>query len=185
MNAKVDLTHVVLETDRLILRGWKYSDLDDFFEYASVEGVGERAGWSHHESKSESLAILKRFIEGKKTFALVLKENQKTIGSLGLENLRQHAGEELHDLAGREIGYVLSKEYWNQGLMSEAVQCVIDWCFHDQNYDFLMCCNFIENAASAKVQKKCCFEPYKTVEFSSSFGLKTSQVNLLKRRYTK
>lgn len=185
MNAKVDLTHVVLETDRLILRGWKYSDLDDFFEYASIEGVGERAGWSHHESKSESLAILKRFIEGKKTFALVLKENQKTIGSLGLENLRQHAGEELHDLAGREIGYVLSKEYWNQGLMSEAVQCVIDWCFHDQNYDFLMCCNFIENAASAKVQKKCGFEPYKTVEYSSSFGLKTSQVNLLKRRYTK
>ena len=185
MNAKVDLTHVVLETDRLILRGWKYSDLDDFFEYASVEGVGERAGWSHYESKSESLAILKRFIEGKKTFALVLKENQKTIGSLGLENLRQHAGEELHDLAGREIGYVLSKEYWNQGLMSEAVQCVIDWCFHDQNYDFLMCCNFIENAASAKVQKKCGFEPYKTVEYSSSFGLKTSQVNLLKRRNTK
>ena len=185
MNAKVDLTHVVLETDRLILRGWEYSDLDDFFEYASVEGVGERAGWSHHESKSESLAILKRFIEGKKTFALVLKENHKTIGSLGLENLRQYAGEELHDLTGREIGYVLSKEYWNQGLMSEAVQCVIDWCFHDQNYDFLMCCNFIENAASAKVQKKCGFEPYKTVEYSSSFGLKTSQVNLLKRRNTK
>ena len=96
MNAVVDLTHVVLETERLMLRNWDYSDLDDFYEYASVEGVGERAGWSHHESKSESLAILKRFIEGKKTFALVLKENQKTIGSLGLENLRQYAGEELY-----------------------------------------------------------------------------------------
>ena len=79
MNANVDLTHVVLETERLILRSWKYSDLDDFFEYASVEGVGERAGWSHHESRSESQAILKRFMEGKKTFAIVLKENQKTI----------------------------------------------------------------------------------------------------------
>ncbi len=182
MNAKVDLTHVVLETDRLILRGWKYSDLDDFFEYASVEGVGERAGWSHHESKSESRAILKRFIEGKKTFALVLKENQKTIGSLGLENLRQYAGEELHDLTGREIGYVLSKEYWNQGLMSEAVQCVIDWCFHDQNYDFLMCGNFNENIASAKVQKKCGFEPYQQFEYVSSFGVKPSQMNIIRRR---
>ena len=185
MNANVDLTDVVLETKRLILRGWKYSDLDDFFEYASVEGVGERAGWSHHESKSESLAIIKRFIEGKKTFAIVLKENQKTIGSLGLESLRQYADEELNDLTGREIGYVLSKDYWNQGLMTEAVLRVIDWCFNDQNYDFLMCCNFIENAASAKGQKKCGFKPYKTVEYSSSFGLKTSQVNLLKRRYTK
>jgi ribosomal-protein-alanine N-acetyltransferase len=182
MNAKVDVTHVVLETDRLILRAWQWKDLDDFFEYARVDGVGERAGWSHHESKSESMAILKRFIEGKKTFAIVLKENQKTIGSLGLENLRQYTGDEFNNLVGREIGYVLSKDYWNRGLMSEAVQCVIDWCFQEENYDFLMCCNFIENAASAKVQKKCGFEPYKRVEYSSSFGLKTSQVNVLRRR---
>ena len=185
MNAKVDVTHVVLETDRLILRAWQWDDLDDFFEYASVDGVGEKAGWSHHESKTESQAILKRFIEGKKTFAIVLKENQKTIGSLGLGYLRQYAGDEFNDLVGREIGYVLSKDYWNQGLMSEAVQCVIDWCFQEENYDFLMCCNFIENAASAKVQKKCGFEPYKTVEYSSSFGLKTSEVNILRRRDTK
>ena len=182
MNAVVDLTHVVLETERLILRNWNYSDLDDFYEYASVEGVGERAGWSHHESKSESQAILERFIEGKKTFAIVLKENQKVIGSLSLECLRQYAGEELNDLTGREIGYVLSKDYWNQGLMSEALHCLVEWCFTQQNYDFLMCCNFIENEASFKVQKKCGFELYKIVEHSSSFGMKTSQVNLLKRR---
>ena len=31
-----------LETERLILRAWRSSDLNDFYEYASVEGVGER-----------------------------------------------------------------------------------------------------------------------------------------------
>ncbi len=25
-------------------------DVDDFFEYASVDGVGEMAGWKHHET---------------------------------------------------------------------------------------------------------------------------------------
>ena len=37
MNAAVDLKNVCLETDRLILREWKECDLNDFFEYASVD----------------------------------------------------------------------------------------------------------------------------------------------------
>ena len=32
MNANVDLTNIVLETDRLILRAWKETDLTDFYE---------------------------------------------------------------------------------------------------------------------------------------------------------
>ena len=39
MNANVDLTGVVLETDRLIIREWSEMDLEDFFEYAKVDGV--------------------------------------------------------------------------------------------------------------------------------------------------
>lgn len=50
MNANVDLTNIVLETDRLILRAWKETDLTDFYEYAKVDGVGQMAGWSPHTS---------------------------------------------------------------------------------------------------------------------------------------
>ena len=71
MNAEIDITGVVIMTDRLTLRPWEYNDLDDFYEYASVEGVGEMAGWSHHKSKDESKTILNLFVRGKKTFALV------------------------------------------------------------------------------------------------------------------
>lgn len=180
--AIVDLTGVVLETERLVLRIWKIDDLDDFFEYASVPGVGEMAGWSHHETRTESAAILKRFVEGKKTFALELKENQKVIGSLGFEQLRYLDENEFHDEKGGEIGFVLSKVYWNQGLMSEALKCIVDWCFNTQGYDFLVCCHYVENQASFKVQKKCGFEPYKTFEVAtSSQGIKISQMNLLRR----
>ena len=48
MNAKIDISNVILKTNRLILRPWRLEDLDDFYEYASVEGVGEMAGWKHH-----------------------------------------------------------------------------------------------------------------------------------------
>lgn len=54
MNLEIDISNVVIKTERLILRPWKETDLDDFFEYASVDGVGEMAGWPHHKSKEES-----------------------------------------------------------------------------------------------------------------------------------
>ena len=72
MNAEFTLNGIQLETERLILRAFEHSDLDDFFEYASVDGVGQMAGWEPHKSKDESLEILNRFIEGKKTFAFFL-----------------------------------------------------------------------------------------------------------------
>ena len=50
MNANFKINGIVIQTDRLILRPFKQEDLKDFFEYASVEGVGEMAGWRHHES---------------------------------------------------------------------------------------------------------------------------------------
>ena len=45
MNAVIDLKNVCLETERLIRREWQETDLADFFEYASVDGVGQMAGW--------------------------------------------------------------------------------------------------------------------------------------------
>jgi len=37
MDAIVDVSNVVLETERLILRAWKKEDLNDIYEYARVE----------------------------------------------------------------------------------------------------------------------------------------------------
>lgn len=120
MNANVDLTGVVLETDRLIIREWKEADLEDFYEYAKVDGVGQMAGWNPHTSIQESKTILETFIKEKKAFALELKDNHKVIGSLGLEELSFSLGEKYDNFVAREIGYVLSKDYWGKGLMSEA-----------------------------------------------------------------
>lgn len=45
MNTQIDISHVVLYTNRMILRPWQESDLEDFYEYAKVDGVGQMAGW--------------------------------------------------------------------------------------------------------------------------------------------
>lgn len=107
MNAEIDISNVVLRTERLILRPWRESDLDDFFEYASVDGVGEMAGWSHHKTKEETRAVLNAFISEKKTFAI--ERGGKIIGSLGIEKYDEEKLPEFSEKSGRELGFVLSK----------------------------------------------------------------------------
>ncbi len=171
MNAKIDVTNVSLESERLILRPFNMNDLDDLFEYASVPGVGEMAGWPHHEDKKTSLNILKMFIEEKKTFAIVYKENNKVIGSLGIEEYKLvDKLSEFFDYQGREIGYVLSKNYWGKGLMPEAVKLVIDYLFNDLNFDFLLCGYYNFNNQSKRVQEKCGFTPYRKLVFNTRMG---------------
>ena len=173
MNARFDITNVRLETERLILREWTLDDLDDFYEYASVPGVGEMAGWPHHNNKEESLAILNHFIEGKHTFAIQYKENNKVIGSIGVEKYGlEGVLTEFYQLLGREIGYVLSKDYWGMGIMPEAVKAVIDYLFNYLNYDFLLCGHYDKNNQSARVQEKCGFEPYRKLVFDTKLGTK-------------
>ena len=170
MNAEINISNVILETDRLILRAWEITDLDDFFEYASVEGVGEKAGWEHHKSKDKSLEILKMFIEEKKVFAIVLKENQKVIGSIGIEELSEELDKDLDNLVGRELGYVLNKDYWNKGIMKEAISKVVDYCFNTLKLNFLMASYFNHNIASKKVLENLNFKFYKDIIIETGYN---------------
>ena len=169
MDALVDVTNIWIETPRLILRPWQGTDLEDFYEYARVDGVGQMAGWLPHKDLEESRQILSMFIAEKKTLALELKENRKVIGSIGLETRDADLGITAK-LMGREIGYVLNKDYWGRGLMPEAVKAVIDYCFSELGFDWLTCGHFIRNGQSRRVVEKCGFRYVKDVIHTTRFG---------------
>ena len=77
MDIVVDLSNTVLETERLILRPWQENDLEDFYEYACVEGAGEMAGWKHHESIEVSKKFLFRLSQEKMYLLLFIKRIAK------------------------------------------------------------------------------------------------------------
>ena len=171
MNADFKTNGKSIKTERLILRPFAESDLADFYEYASVEGVGERAGWAHHKSIDESREILARFIEEDKTFAICLKESDKVIGSLGVEKYgSEDKLTEFDGYRGREIGFVLSKDYWGRGFMPEAVKAVMQYLFVELDYDFLICGYYNFNEQSKKVQQKCGFVPYRALTMETRMG---------------
>lgn len=181
MNAIFKINKIQLETERLILRAFQQSDLSDFYEYASVDGVGEKAGWKHHENIEESQSILNNFIQQDKTFAIVLKKNHKVIGSLGVEAYgMEDKLTEFFNYKGREIGYVLSKDYWGNGIMTEAVKAVITYLFNEENLDFLLCGYYDFNLPSKRVQEKCGFKPYRALISETKLGTKEpTTLNLL------
>jgi ribosomal-protein-alanine N-acetyltransferase len=160
MNIRIDTSQIVTETERLTLRSFVESDLEDLFAYASVPGVGEMAGWPHHQSIETSKDILTRFIEKKDVFALFHKTANKVIGSLGLHEPPPWAtqDERFKHMNIFKIGYVLSKDFWGKGLMPEAVKAVIDYGFDTLGIDAFTCEHFTQNNQSRRVIEKIGFK---------------------------
>ncbi|MDR1328170.1 MAG: GNAT family N-acetyltransferase [Oscillospiraceae bacterium] len=167
MDIKTDVSGVNLETERLTLRPFAESDLSDFYAYASVPGVGEMAGWPHHESIATSERILRSFIDEKEVFAVYHKADRKVIGSLGLHRSWANEDEAYKALRVKEIGYVLAKEYWGQGLIPEAVSAVLEYGFDTLGAEAFTCGHFLENDQSRRVIEKCRFKFVKRSEYYS------------------
>ena len=182
MIAPVDVTNIRIETERLILRSWKESDLEDFYAYASHPDVGIHAGWKPHASVEESRKILNMFLADKRVLALELKETGSVVGSLGLEEPNP---DPMPDGYGREIGYVLGKEYWGRGLMVEAVKAVIDYCFGVLRFDFLTCGHFTRNDRSRRVIEKCGFTYFGDSDYETQLGTVEVSKNYIMYNYQK
>jgi len=159
METLFDVSGIKIETDRLVLSPFTEADLEDFYSYASVPGVGEMAGWPHHKSIEESKTILDMFLTEKNVFGIYHKADDKVIGSVGLHNTTSWADEDerYNHLKLKEIGYVLSKDYWGQGLVVEAVRAIIDYGFDELGLDAFSCGHFAENDQSKRVIEKCGF----------------------------
>ena len=168
MNKPIDITGVEIKTERLLLRPFRESDLQDFYEYCKVDGVGQMAGWQPHESIEVSREILHHFLEGKKTFAL--EYEGRVIGSLGVEKYSEYWFPQLAPYQGRAIGYVLSKAHWGKGLMPEAVGAVKEWLFEKEELDFINVGHFDWNRQSARVIHKSGFRYMGTIPFETHVG---------------
>lgn len=180
MNAFIDISNTVLKTERLTLRPWRETDLEDFYEYCKVDGVGQMAGWLPHENIEFSKTILDGFIKGKNDFAL--EYQGKVIGSFGMQAYKEDHYPELSYLRGCVIGYVLSKDYWGQGLMPEAAQAVLDYLFKDLRLDFVLVSHFIRNDRSRRVIEKSGFSYLRDGIHQTRYGTEEPVKEYIKKR---
>lgn len=144
-----------MQTERIILRRWLESDAESLFKYASSEDIGPRAGWPAHRSQEESLTVIREIFSNDTTWAIILKETGEAIGCIGYFTRATSnipIGE--NDC---EVGYWIGKPYWNQGICTEALRLLLDYCINVMHFENIWADHFTGNPASGRVMEKCGF----------------------------
>ena len=156
-----------LATERLILRAWQESDATSLYKYAKDPAIGPVAGWPPHTSVEDSLNVIRTVFSAPETYAVVLKSTNEPVGSVGIM-----FGEGLHSAAMQkgeaEIGYWIGVPYWGQGLIPEAVRCLLKRCFEDLGMTAVWCGYYEGNTKSRRVMEKCGFRFHHTEEDKTS-----------------
>ena len=108
-----------LETDRLLLRRFIKSDLDDLYEILSDEEVVRYKPYKPMDKCSTEESLAWR-ISTSEMIAIEKKEERKVIGNIYLG---------IRDNNSLEIGYLLNKKYWHLGLAKEAILATVNDAF--------------------------------------------------------
>ncbi|HOC06204.1 MAG: GNAT family N-acetyltransferase [Bacillota bacterium] len=142
-----------LETRRLLLRPLCLEDAKDMYDYACDPLVSRYVPWETHRSIEDSYAYLNSAVEDQQagkpcSWAVVSKAENRMVGTAGYVWWQPE-----HSKA--EIGYVLARRLWGQGLTSEAVKTIIDFGFTRMELNRIEARCIEENIASAKVMEKC------------------------------
>lgn len=151
---------MALETQRLILRPWDESDAEECYKYAKDPLVGPAAGWPVHTDVENTRQVIRDILSGPEIFAIVLKETNLPVGSIGLHF---HTNTAKNDDEA-ELGYWIGVPYWGQGLVPEASREMLRHAFEDLKVNRVWCGYFDGNEKSKRVQEKLGFNYQQTIE---------------------
>ena len=143
-----------IETSRLILRPFVLEDAEAMYHnWASDPEVTKFLSWPHYQSVDTAHEILKIWTNqySDNTFyqwAVELKEIHEAIGSISVVNYDDRV-----DMA--EIGFCIGKNWWGQGIMTEALNAVMAYLFEEVGAQRIEAGHDPNNPASGAVQRKC------------------------------
>ena len=145
-----------LETSRLFLRRITMADYDDWLAVwhspGALDYLIDFDGTPQGEVAREIIDWAERIFREKSgiRWAITLKPSDRMIGSCGFH---------LYDRRDSrvEIGYELHSDYWRRGIMSEATEAVLRFCFERLGARRIEADVVEGNAASAALLKKAGF----------------------------
>lgn len=145
---------ITIETERLLLRKFVINDANNMYKnWASDNDVTKFLTWPTHSNVDISKSVLESWVEeaiSDKNYqwCIELKSTKEAIGSIAVVHL-------MENIRAVEIGYCIGKEFWNQGLMPEAFQAIIQYFFREVQVNRIEARHDTNNPASGKVMIKC------------------------------
>ena len=148
------LTHLgtaTLLTDRLRLRQYQLADTQAMFDnWAGDAEVTKTLMWNTHPNAEYTQRLLENWIKAYKTgryYHWAIEYEGQVIGDIALANWSPTR------LDG-EIGYCLTKRFWNRGIMTEALRTVMRFLFVGVGFRRLTLRHATNNPASGRVMEK-------------------------------
>ncbi len=145
----------VVETERLILRPIQLDDDKDMYEYCSDDEVVKYLWFEKHDSVEFSRYIIEKLYMNRNNvgipepYAIVLKSTNKMIGTIDVNQV-------YFNEVG-VIGYVINKDYWGKGYVTEALETLISILFNYCGFYRLEINHCADNIGSGKVIEKAGF----------------------------
>lgn len=142
-----------METERLILRSWKYEDRKPFAEMNGNRNVMKYfpATLSVDESNAFVDRIYADFDEtGIGLYAVEIKETGEFIGYVGFHRFTF----DVSFSPGWEIGWRISDRFWSKGYATEAAKACLDYAREKQFSDKLYSFTAVPNIPSENVMKR-------------------------------
>ena len=142
-----------VETQRLILRRFKIEDAEDMYNnWASDPEVTRYLTWPSHASIEVTRSLLGEWISryedgGYFNWVIEYKETGSAIGNISVVKLNE-------DIDAADMGYCMSRTYWGQGLMPEALQAVMTYLFDVVGLRRIAACHDVNNPKSGRVMDK-------------------------------
>jgi len=163
---------VRIEGERVYLRPLGPQDVTGLFACASDPEVTRFLPWE----PAKSVTTVRGFVQDQTdrrrrgesmAFAVVLSESHDMIGSTDLMDLHSEPGR-------AELGYLLRRASWGQGLMTEAATLTLGFAFETLGLHRVIAFADAENLGSRRVLEKSGFRPW---------GSETRTVKSQKRLY--
>ncbi|NLI92309.1 MAG: GNAT family N-acetyltransferase [Peptococcaceae bacterium] len=135
---------------KCVLREWRWEDKDSLIKNADnikvARMVKDRFPYPYDETAADNWLKIATHDFPQTNFAIVIKD--QAVGGISFES----QGDIFRRSA--EIGYWLGEDYWNKGVMTEAVKAITAFAF--QNFDLcrLYAGVFATNPASVRVLEK-------------------------------
>lgn len=144
---------VFIETERLVLRGWKDDDRRVFAEMNACENVMRYFPACLNDEESNE--IVSRFMAeieafGVGLFALELKETHEFIGFTGFHQFDFEAPFS----PGWEIAWRISAQFWHNGYATEAAIACINYARKHNLFDRVYAFTAVPNIPSENVMKR-------------------------------
>lgn len=159
-----------IETPRLLLRRFKLEDAEDMFEnWASDPEVTRFLTWPVHSDADVTRELLKDWISryedgGFFNWAMEYKENGKVIGNISVVRLNENT-------EAADMGYCMSRTFWGQGLMPEALKAVMEYLFDVVGLNRIAACHDANNPKSGRVMEKAGMKPEGTLRAAGKNNL--------------